>query len=87
MIEDAPTTILLAATGDTSGITKWIQNNVLGLVILVIGILIVMLAKKKDLSNALTMVAVVLVGLMVVGLSVNGNSVKVGSWLSGMIFG
>jgi hypothetical protein len=75
------------STGSTSGITDWLQNNVLGLVIFVLGIIVLILAKKKNLSDSLTVVAGVLLGLMVVGLSVNGNGVTVGTWISHLVFG
>jgi len=75
------------AVGNTSGLTTWIQQNVLGLVILIIGVVVIMAAHKKNLSNAITMISIVVLGLLVVGLSANGNGVAVGQWLSNLAFG
>jgi uncharacterized membrane protein SirB2 len=75
------------AIGSTTGITDWIKNNILGVVILVIGILMIAKAHKKDLGNVATMLACVILGLIVVGLAANGNGESVGSWAAKLIFG
>lgn len=76
-----------AAVGSTHGLTAWIEHNILGLVILLVGIMILFLARKKNMSDAVTVTAVVLLGLLVVGLAANGNGIRVGQWLAHLVFG
>lgn len=76
-----------AASGGvhTADLFGWIESNVVGLVLLLIGVLIVMRAHKKNLSDAFTIAAIALIGLAVIGLAA-GAWKPVGTWLSGMVF-
>ena len=75
------------AVGSTSGLTSWIQSNVVGLVILVVGVAVVIKAFARNAKDAVVMVGVVLIGLAVVGLSVGGKGVAVGQWISTLVLG
>jgi xanthine/uracil permease len=77
----------IMAAASTAGATDWIKKNVLGLAILVIGVIVISMAHKRDLGRALTVIAGVMLGLLVVGLSVTGKGENLGVWLAGLVFG
>ncbi len=78
---------LAAATHSTAGVFDWIKNNVVGLVLLGVGVLILVMAKKKNVSDVIAVVVVVIIGLMVVGLASNGNGASFGAWVAHKLFG
>lgn len=78
---------VLAAPGDTSGLTSWLSKNVVGLVILVIGIAVLARAHNRDHKAALGTVSIMLIGLAVLGLSTGDHASQVGSWLGHLVFG
>lgn len=78
---------ILAAGIHTNGLVQWINQNVVGLVLLVIGISLILLAKKKNLSDLMTIVVGVIIGLVVIGVSVNGNGAAIGSWIAHLVTG
>jgi membrane-bound ClpP family serine protease len=75
------------AVGSTAGLSKWIQDNIIPLVILILGVLIMVMARRKDHSGALTTVGILLIGLCVVGLALNGAGIAVGQWAASLVFG
>jgi hypothetical protein len=75
----------LLAVGSLSGLTGWLQNNLLDVVLLGIGVLILVKARGQNHREALTAVAIVLIGLFVVGLSVGGGALNLGQWLTNLV--
>lgn len=78
---------VVMAVGSTTGISSWLKSNVVPLVILVIGLAIMMMARRKDHSGAIVTVGILLVGLMVVGMAIGDTGINVGAWLSNLVFG
>lgn len=69
---------------NTGGLVSWIQENIIPVLILVIGASILLLANKGNVSKIVTVVAGVLIGLIVIALSATGASAAFGSWLLGL---
>ncbi|WP_327359817.1 hypothetical protein [Streptomyces sp. NBC_01304] len=75
-----------AAVGiNSDGLENLLRDNVLNIVILAIGIVIVVLGKKRDWAGALTSGGIVLLGLAVVGLSTGTTGSDVGEALVGLV--
>lgn len=77
-----------AGTADlnSSGISTWLQDNVLGIILLIIGVIILFSARKGDMSKVFVILGVCLVGLAVVAVAVTeGAGVNVGKWVAGLV--
>lgn len=71
----------------SSGLTKWLTDNVVGLLILVVGITVMARAHSKDHKGAIVTVGIVLIGLSVLGLATGNRATSVGNFLAGLIYG
>lgn len=70
----------------SSGASNWLQDNVLGIVLLIIGILILFRSKEGNFSKVFVMLGIALVGLAVVAIAVTqGAGVNVGKWVAGLV--
>ena len=67
---------------NTTGVSTWVKNNILSLVVMASGITILGASRRKDMPGALTMGGIVLLGLAVVGMST--NSFGVGTAIASM---
>lgn len=65
----------------TSGLTAWIRNNAVTLVILICGVLALWAGKSGNISKGLSIVAGVVIGLGVLGLASGTNATDVANWL------
>ncbi|MFD8386147.1 hypothetical protein ACFV2X_47905 [Streptomyces sp. NPDC059679] len=75
--------VLLAEFG-TGGLAKFIRQDALQVVLLFIGLVIVISARKKDMPGAVTIGGIALMGLAVMGLS--GSGFNIGEYLGGWIW-
>lgn len=64
-----------ATVGPLSGFFAYLQNHVLNLVILFVGIVIIARSHKGDHKSALTTAGIALIGLLFVGLALNPTAV------------
>lgn len=68
-------------------LSAFLQNNVLSLVLIIIGIIILMRSHNGDHKGAMTSGGIVLIGLAIVGLAVSGGAAGLGSHLAHLLFG
>lgn len=70
-----------AASYGTGGLTAWIQDNVITLVILILGVCVLWAARSGSLSKAVTIVAGVIIGIAVLGLASGNNASDIGTFI------
>lgn len=71
----------------TGGLQNWIQENVVTLVVLVLGVIILWAARGGSVGKGVTIAAGALVGLMFIGLASGNNPVELGEALVNLVFG
>jgi hypothetical protein len=69
----------------TGGITKWLQDNVVTLLVVLIGVVLLMAAHKANVSKVILTVGLGLVGLFWLGLAASGNTGEVGMFLVNLV--
>jgi hypothetical protein len=70
-----------APTYGTSGISTWLQNNVVTLLIVLIGVALLLAAHKANVSKVIMTVGLGLVALFWLGLASTGATKDVGAFL------
>ena len=68
----------------TGGLTQWILDNIITLVILILGIAILWAARGGNLSKGVTIIAGAIMGLAVLGLATGNNATSLGDWIVGL---
>lgn len=68
----------------TGGLTQWILDNIITLVILMLGIAILWAARGGNVSKGVTIIAGAIMGLAVLGLAVGENAISLGEWIVGL---
>ena len=77
-----------AATLGTGGVTKWILDNAVPLLLLVVALLLLYLGGGKgDNAGVMRRVGGVFIALAIVGLAVSGAGVDLGKWLANLFTG
>jgi hypothetical protein len=71
----------------TGGLQKWIQDNVVPLVLLGIAVIILWIGGRGDNAGVARRSVGLLVGLVALGIAVSGKGPDVGSFLAGLITG
>ena len=71
--------------GGLGNLTRYIQDNVIVLAVLIVGALILFRAHGGNHGRALVSVAIVLIGFAVIGLATPGTPEAVGSFLVGLV--
>ena len=71
----------------TGGLQSWISENVVTLVVLVLGVVILWAAKGGNVGKGVTIAAGALVGLLFIGLATGNNPVELGEALVNLVFG
>jgi hypothetical protein len=83
--------ILAAATGTglgTSGVSKWILDNAVPLLLLVVALLLLYLGGGRgDNAGVMRRIGGVFVALAIIGLAVSGAGVNLGTWLANLFTG
>jgi hypothetical protein len=79
----------LAATGlGTNGVSQWILNNAVPLLLLVVALLLLYLGGGKgDNAGVMRRIGGVFIALAVIGLAVSGAGVDLGKWLANLFTG
>ncbi|MFI1831309.1 hypothetical protein ACH41E_33420 [Streptomyces sp. NPDC020412] len=75
----------LAATVGTTGLSGWIQNNLISIGLLVAGAVITFRAKSKDWNGALVTGGIAILGLAVAAMGTGSTAMEVGKWLVGLV--
>jgi hypothetical protein len=71
----------------TGGLQKWIQDNVVPLVLLGIAVIILWIGGRGDNAGVARRSIGLLVGLVALGIAVSGKGPDVGTFLAGLITG
>lgn len=69
------------------GLSSFLQNNVLSLILIIIGLIILMRSHAGDHKGAMVSGGIVLIGLAIVGLAISGGAAHLGSRLASLLFG
>ena len=77
-----------AAQLGTSGVSQWILNNAVPLLLLVVALLLLYLGGGKgDNAGVMRRIGGVFVALAIIGLAVSGAGVDLGTWLAKLFTG
>jgi hypothetical protein len=79
--------LLPAAQFGTGGLTQWIQNNVVTLVILLLAVAVLWAARGGNISKGITITAGLLLGIIVLGLASGNNATELGDFVIGLFRG
>lgn len=71
----------------TGGLQRWIQDNVIPLVLLGIAIILLWIGGRGDNAGVARRSVGLIVGLAALGIAVSGRGPQVGSFLAGLITG
>jgi hypothetical protein len=78
----------LAAQLGTNGVSQWILNNAVPLLLLVVALLLLYLGGGRgDNAGVMRRVGGVFVALAIIGLAVSGAGVNLGQWLAKLFTG
>lgn len=87
MTGSALSTLAAGALG-TTGITKWILDNAVPLLLLLVAVLMLWLGGGRgDNAGVMRRVGPVLLALGLIGLAVSGLGVNIGTWLVNLFVG
>ena len=76
-----------AAEYGTGGLAEWITDNIITLVVLILGVTVLWAARSGNNSKAVTIVGGLIIGLGVLGLAVGNNATDLGQWMAGLFKG
>ena len=76
-----------AAEYGTGGLAEWITDNIITLVVLILGVTVLWAARSGNISKAVTIVGGLIIGLGVLGLAVGNNATDLGQWMAGLFKG
>ena len=74
-------TLLTASGYGTSGITAWIQDNVVTVVILVAAVAVLWAARSGNIGKGITITAGLILGLAVLGLATGTTATDIGNFI------
>lgn len=72
----------MAVNPGTRGITDWIQENVVTLIILVLAVCVLWAARGGNISKAVTIIAGLILGLAVLGMATGTTAADLGKWIA-----
>lgn len=76
-----------AATYGTTGLNTWLRENVVTVVVLIIGIGVLWAARGGNISKGITMVAGLILGLAVLGLATGTNATDLANFVVSLFKG
>lgn len=68
----------------TGGLTQWILDNIISLVIILLGVAILWSARGGNVAKGVTIIAGAIMGLAVLGLAVGTNAQDLGNFIVGL---
>lgn len=69
------------ATFGTGGIRQWILDDVVTLVILVLGVAVLWAARSGNIAKGITIAAGMIVGVAVLGMATGNTANEIGTWI------
>jgi hypothetical protein len=78
---------LIAAGFGTSGISQWIQDNVVTVVILLAACAVLWAARAGNVGKGITVVAGLILGLAVLGMATGTTATQLGNFIVGLLHG
>lgn len=78
---------LLAQGLSTSGLTGWIQSNIVPLILLAIAVILLWIGGRGDNAGVARRSVGLIVGLIALGIAVSGSGPEVGKFLANLIVG
>ncbi|HEY8721590.1 hypothetical protein [Pengzhenrongella sp.] len=79
-------TMLHTAAGfGTGGISAWIQNNVVPIVLLVAAVAALWAGKSGNISKIVTILVCCVLGLSVLALATTGAGAEIGTWIVSLV--
>jgi hypothetical protein len=82
--------VVLAAKGSewgTTGLKGWIEDNVVTLVVLVLGVIVLWAARGGQIAKSITISAGALIGVGVLGLASGSNATDLGTFIVSLFKG
>lgn len=80
-------TLAAEAQYGTGGLQAWISNNIITLVILLLGIAILWASRSGNVGKAITIGAGMLIGIGVLGLASGSNAADIGTFMVSLFKG
>lgn len=74
-----------AAEYGTSGLAAWISDNVITVIVLLLGAAVLWAAKGGNISKGVTITAGLILGLAVLGMATGNTAEDIGKFLVGLI--
>lgn len=72
----------------TSGVTAWIQDNIVSLILLVLAVVMLWAGKQGNVSKIVTIAGCTLIGLVFLGIAVgDGTAVSIAKWILSLFTG
>lgn len=71
----------------TTGLQKWIQDNIVPLVLLAIAVVLLWIGGRGDNAGVARRSIGLIIGLVALGIAVSGRAQAVGAFLAGLITG
>lgn len=71
----------------TTGLTQWIQDNVIVLILLIIAAVVLWAGKNGNISKVVTIMTCGIVGLIWLALATTGAGARLGEWAVNLLVG
>lgn len=82
---EVATQVQAAGGYGTAGLTQWIRDNVVTLVILILGVAVLWAARGGNISKGVTILAGTILGVCVLGLATGTTAADLGNWIVGLL--
>lgn len=80
--------IVLAQAPNTSGVQQWLLDNLVPLIVVLIGIIVLWkIGKTGDNKGAASQVVGLIIGFAIIGFALSGAGVDLGAWIAGLFTG
>lgn len=76
---------MLAAEVGTGGLKEWMAENLVGVAVLAIGIVLMWMSRQRQHGNTMEIVGGVLIGLVVIGMSFGTTATEVGKFFVDLV--
>lgn len=88
MVETVISTLYAqGAAVSTAGLQKWIQDNIVPLILLAIAVILLWIGGRGDNAGVARRSVGLIIGLVALGIAVSGKAPAVGQFLAGLITG
>ena len=70
----------------TGGATQWIEDNVVQLIILMLGCIALFAGRRGDFAKVATIAGCALLGIGMLALAVGDNATNIGNWIVSLFY-